>query len=48
LKEHRKVEELEAALKAVNQRLKAQDTKIDKVSAKVEVNRSTQQMAVND
>jgi hypothetical protein len=37
LKEHQKVQKLEAALKAVNKRLKAQDAKIDKVNAKVEL-----------
>jgi hypothetical protein len=36
LKEHQKVQRLEAALTAVNERLKAQDAKIDKVNAKVE------------
>jgi endosialidase-like protein len=36
LKEHRKVEKLEAALKAVTERLKEQDAKIDKVNAKVD------------
>src|SRR5262249_21684821 len=33
LKEHQKVERLEAALAAVNKRLKAQDAKIDRVNA---------------
>jgi trimeric autotransporter adhesin len=37
LKEHQKVQRLEAALAAVNERLKAQDAKIDKVNAKVEL-----------
>jgi hypothetical protein len=36
------------ALAAVNERLKAQAAKIDKVSAQVEVNRPAPQMAVND
>jgi len=36
IKEHQKVQRLEAALAAVNERLKAQDAKIDKVNAKVE------------
>jgi len=36
LKEHQRVQRLEAALAAVNERLKAQDAKIDKVNAKVE------------
>jgi hypothetical protein len=48
LKEHQKVERLEAALAAVNERLKAQDAKIDKVSAKVELPNSSPQMVVND
>jgi hypothetical protein len=48
LKEHRKVEKLEAALAAVNERLKAQDAKIDKVNAKVELIKPAPQMAVND
>jgi multidrug resistance efflux pump len=48
LKEHRKVERLEAALAAVNEQLKAQDAKIDKVSAKVELTNSVPQMVVND
>src|SRR5437763_15066994 len=48
LKEHRKVQRLEAALAAVNERLKAQDAKIDKVSAKVELTNSAPQMVVND
>jgi hypothetical protein len=34
LKEHQKVQRLEAALAAVNEQLKAQDAKIDKVNAK--------------
>jgi hypothetical protein len=33
---------------AVNERLKAQDAKIDKVNAKVEMNRPAPQMAIND
>jgi hypothetical protein len=37
LKEHQKVKRLEAALAAVNKRLKAQDAKIDRVNAKVEL-----------
>jgi hypothetical protein len=38
LKEHQKVEELETALRAVNERLAEQDAKIQKVSAKIELN----------
>jgi hypothetical protein len=37
LKEHRKVQKLEAALEAVNARLKAQDAKIERVSEQVEI-----------
>jgi hypothetical protein len=47
LKEHRKVEKLEAALDAVNERLKEQDAKIQKVSAQIEMNKSVPRMAVN-
>jgi len=43
LKEHQKVQRLEAALAAVNERLKAQDAKIDKVNAKVDRLRSPKQ-----
>ena len=35
LKEHRKVEDLEAALRAVNERLAEQDSQIQKVSAQL-------------
>ena len=38
LKEHRKAEKLEAALRAVNERLADEDAKIQKVSAQLEVN----------
>jgi hypothetical protein len=48
LKEHQKVQRLEAALAAVNERLTAQDAKIDKVNAKVELTKPAPQMAVND
>ena len=44
LKEHQKVQKLEAALAAVNERLKAQDAKIDKVNAKVELTKPAPQM----
>ena len=47
LKEHRKVEKLEDALYAVNQRLKEQDAKIRKVSAKVEVTDTASRLVVN-
>ena len=36
LKEHRKVENLEAALKAVNKRLREQEIKIENVSIQIE------------
>jgi hypothetical protein len=39
LKEHQKVQRLEAALAAVNERLKVQDAKIDKVNAQLELSR---------
>jgi len=47
LKEHQKVQKLEAALAAVNERLKAQDAKIDKVNAKVELTKPAPQVANN-
>ncbi len=48
IKEHQKVQRLEGALAAVNERLKAQDAKIDKVNAKVELTKPAPQMVVND
>ena len=48
LKEHQKVEKLEAALGAVNQRLAEQDARIAKVSAQLEVTRSAPQTVLND
>jgi hypothetical protein len=48
LKEHRTVQRLEAALAAVNERLKAQDAKIDKVNAKVELTKPAPQMIASD
>jgi Chaperone of endosialidase len=48
LKEHAKVQKLEAALEAVDQRLKEQDAKIEKVSSQIELNRSGLQMAVSN
>src|SRR5439155_6590493 len=48
LKEHQKVQRLEAALAAVNERLKKQDAKIDKVNAKVELTKLAPQMVAND
>jgi len=38
LKEHRKVEKLEAALEAVSARLKEHDAKIQDVSERLEIN----------
>jgi hypothetical protein len=48
LKEHQKVQKLEAALAAVNERLKEQDAKIDKVNAKVEMSRPAPQTVVDN
>ena len=45
--EHNKVEKLEAALRAVNQRLAKQDAKIQKVSAQLEVSRPAPQVVEN-
>jgi hypothetical protein len=47
LKEHEKVQKLEAALKTVNERLRAQDAKIDKVNAKVELSKAAPQVVNN-
>ena len=47
LKEHAKVEKLEAALAAVNERLKKQDAKIDKVNARVDKTHLSPQLANN-
>jgi hypothetical protein len=44
LEEQRKVQKLEAALAAVNSRLKEQDAKIEKVSAQIEVSKGTPQI----
>ena len=48
LKEHRKVEKLEAALDAVNQRLAKQDAKIEKVSAQLELSHSAPRTVLNE
>ena len=48
LKEHRKVEKLEAALRAVNERVAEQDAKIAKVSAQLELSKSAPQTVLND
>ena len=48
LKQHQKVQKLEAALAAVNERLKEQDAKIDKVNAKVELTKPAPQTVLNN
>jgi hypothetical protein len=48
LKEHRKVEKLEAVLSAVNLRLAEQDAKIQRVSAQLELSQRAPQMVLND
>jgi Chaperone of endosialidase len=48
LKEHRKVEKLEAALSAVNQRLLEQDAEIRKVRAEIELSKSAPQTVANN
>jgi hypothetical protein len=48
LKEHQKVQRLEAALAAINEQLKAQDAKIDKVNAKVEMAKPAPQVVKNN
>jgi hypothetical protein len=48
LKEHRKVEKLEAALEAVNQRLAEQDAKIQKVNAQLELSKSAPRTVLNN
>ena len=48
LKEHQKVQKLEAALAAVNERLNAQDAKIAKVNAKLEVTNVSPRIANNN
>jgi trimeric autotransporter adhesin len=47
-KEQRKVQILEAALEAVNKRLKEQDARIEKVSAQIEMSRSMPQLVKNN
>ena len=44
LEEQRKVQKLEAALQAVNEQLKEQEAKIEKVSAQIEMNRPAPQV----
>jgi Chaperone of endosialidase len=48
LKEHRKVEKLEAALEAVSEHLRKQEAKIQRVSAQMEMQSSGSQMVVED
>ena len=48
LKQHQKVQKLEAALDVVKKRLRRQDAKIDKVNAKVELAKPVPQTAGND
>jgi len=48
LKEHRKVDELEAALQAVNKRLKEQGAKIQQVGHQIQVNKSVPLMMASD
>jgi hypothetical protein len=48
LKEHRKVEKLEAALEAVNKRLKDQDARIQKVSAQFHLSKFAPRVVAND
>ena len=47
LKEHRKVESLEAALDTVKKRLNEQEARIQKVSAEVEVSEPAAKTALN-
>jgi hypothetical protein len=48
LKEHRKAQQLEAALKAINNRLKEQEAKIEKVSAQLEASKPAPQIVENN
>ena len=48
LKEHRKVEKLEAALEAVNAHLKEQDSKIQKISDEAQLSRPAPRMALSN
>jgi hypothetical protein len=48
LKEHRKVEKLEAALEAVSEHLREQDAKIQRMSAQMEMRNSASQIVAND
>jgi Chaperone of endosialidase len=48
LEEQSKVRKLEAALEAVNARLREQDAKIEKVSAQLEINKQARQVVLNN
>jgi hypothetical protein len=48
LKEHRKVQQLEAALEAVSQRLREQDAKIQKVTEQAKLTKSIMQVAAEN
>src|SRR5215831_8908901 len=48
LKEHKKVQRLEAALAAMGERLKDQDAKIQKVNDKVELSKPAPQTVLNN
>ena len=48
VEEQRKVKKLEAALAAVNQQLKAQETKIEKVSAQLDMSRAAPEIIANN
>jgi pyridoxal/pyridoxine/pyridoxamine kinase len=48
LKEHQKVQKLEAALRAVNERLAEQDAKIQKVSAQLQVSKAAPRTVLNN
>jgi hypothetical protein len=48
LKEHRKVQKLEAALEAVDARLKEQDARIQSVSERIELSKPSPQIAINN
>ena len=48
IKEHQKVQRLEAALSAINERLDAQGAKIEKVNARVELTKPSPQTVLNN
>ncbi len=47
LEEQRKVQKLEAALAAVNERLKEQEAKVERVSAQIEITKAAPQVVGN-